>query len=114
MIKPKKKSRKLPYTPNSQIRSALRILWLRSRERAACLKAHGNCCASCGVKASVAKGREVKLDVHHKSGRIGNWQKIFDVIREELLCSPENLMPLCEKCHDELHKNETENGKESV
>lgn len=111
-MKAKKKSRKLPYTPNSRIRSALRVLWLRSRERAACLKAHGNCCSDCGVKASVAKGREVKLDVHHNN-HVGNWQKIFDVIREELLCSPDNLIPLCEACHDRLHKDLTEPEKET-
>lgn len=103
-VKPKK-SRKKPYTPNSRIRSSLRVLWLRSRERAACLKANGNCCASCGIKQTMTKGREVKLDVHHKN-HVGNWDKIFAVIREELLCSPEHLTPLCEKCHDQLHQEE--------
>ncbi len=98
----KKPSRKLPYTPNSRIRSALRVLWLRSRERAACLKAHGNCCAECGIKQTAAKGREVKLDVHHSNG-VGNWERIFQVIREELLCDPSHLVPLCEKCHDKKH-----------
>jgi hypothetical protein len=31
--------KKLPYTPRSKVRAALRQLWLRSRERAAALKA---------------------------------------------------------------------------
>jgi len=97
--------KKLPYTPNSRIRSSLRVLWLRSRERAACLKAHGNCCSECGRKASVAKGREVRIDVHHRNG-VGNWDRIFKVIREELLCDPEHLTALCEKCHESKHEKQ--------
>ena len=65
-------SNKLTYTPNSRIRQALRLLWMRSRERSQALQNTGYCCAMCGVKQSKAKGREVRLDVHHVL-RVTNW-----------------------------------------
>jgi 5-methylcytosine-specific restriction endonuclease McrA len=89
---------RLPHTPNSRIRQALRILWLRSRERSQALKNTDYRCARCGVKQSSAKGREIRLDVHHLK-RVTNWDRMFAVIREELLVSPEHLAPLCEQCH---------------
>lgn len=95
--------KKLPTTPRSRVRQALRQLWLRSRERAACLKAHKHSCARCGVKSSVAKGREVKLQVHHKNG-IGNWEAVIDSIFEQILCAPELQEPLCLECHEKEHK----------
>ena len=98
--------KKLEYTPNTIIKHALRQIWLRSRERGKAIKNHGGCCASCGAKQSVAKGREVKLEVHHKN-HVTNWQRIYDVIREELLCDPEHLVPMCKACHLELHENES-------
>lgn len=94
-----KKSRKLPYTPNSKIRAALRKLFLRSRERAAALKRDHYTCQSCGVKQSRAAGREVYVEVHHHQN-ILNWDKLFDAVREFLLCNPEKLTVLCEKCHE--------------
>jgi predicted HNH restriction endonuclease len=97
-------SRKLPHTPTSRIRSALRQLWMRSRERAACLKAHGNTCAECGVKASVAKGREVRLEVHHIEG-VANWDAIFEAIRLHLLVHPSRMVPLCKECHKRHHNH---------
>lgn len=96
--------KKLPHTPSSKIRAALRMLWMRSRERAACLKAHGNRCAECGVKASVAKGREVKLEVHHIHG-VSNWDQLFSAIREHLLVDPSKMKPLCKSCHSKEHNN---------
>lgn len=93
--------KKLPYTPNSRIRQALRILWMRSRERAEALKNTERCCSVCGVKASVAKGREVKLVVHHLDGV--DWDGLFDDIRRRLLHKPERLAPLCKPCHDKMH-----------
>ena len=96
--------KKLSYTPNSQIRSALRKLWLRSRERRAAIVRTGNKCENCHVKASRAKGREVVIDVHHM--RAPNWDRIFKVIRDELLVDPDELKPMCEVCHDEHHKLE--------
>jgi predicted HNH restriction endonuclease len=90
--------KRLPGTPRSRVRSAIRQLFLRSRERAACLKAAGYTCAACGVKQSKAKGREVAVEVHHRDG-IGNWEKVIDLIFEEILCSPDRLEVLCKECH---------------
>jgi len=90
--------KRLEYTPNSRIRQSLRILWMRSRERAAALKATNYCCAYCGVKQSAAKGREVKLEVHHMDGI--DWDGLFDEIRRRLLHKPERLAPACKGCHD--------------
>ena len=52
--------KKLPTTPRSRVRSALRKLWLSSRERSAALKREEYCCEVCSVKQSTAKGREQK------------------------------------------------------
>ena len=97
--------KKLPTTPRSRVRSAIRRVFLRSRERAAAIKANKHCCAHCGIKASVAKGREVKLEVHHTAG-IGNWEKVIDAIFEEILCKPELMLPLCKACHLKIHAEE--------
>jgi len=93
-------SNRLPYTPNSRIRQSLRILWMRSRERAAALKQTNYCCAYCNVKQSVAKGREVKLQVHHLDAV--DWDGLFDDIRRRLLHKPERLAPACKACHDKI------------
>ena len=96
-------AKKLPGTPRSRVRSAIRQLWLRSRERAKALKDQGYCCQSCGVKQSKAKGKEQAIEVHHKTG-IGNWDAVIDVIFEQILCSPTTLEVLCPDCHDEIEK----------
>jgi len=96
-----KKSRKLATTPRSRIKSALRQVWLRSRERAACLKAAGHKCERCGVKASVAKGREVKVQVHHRDGI--NWDGIVNSIIKAMLPDPARLESVCELCHKAEH-----------
>ena len=62
----------------------------------------------CGSKQSVAKGREVKLEVHHK--RSPNWQRIFEVIREELLVDPVELECMCKECHGKHHEQERDVG----
>jgi predicted HNH restriction endonuclease len=80
--------KKLPTTPRSRVRAALRQLFLRSRERAACLKAAGYKCAHCGVKQSTAKGKVQKIQCHHMFG-IGNWEKVIDEIFSEILCAPQ-------------------------
>jgi len=98
--------KKLPHTPNSKIRHALRILWMRSRERTQALRNTNYCCAYCGKKQSSAKGKEVALDVHHIDG-ITNWEHIISVIRKELLVNPSRLAPVCKGCHDKLHQKET-------
>lgn len=97
--------KKTEYTPRSQIRSALRQAWLRSRERSRTLKRDEYTCQSCNKKQSKRKGKEVKVSVHHKNG-VGNWDKIIDAIYKELLCHPDNLITLCDECHNKQeHKH---------
>jgi 5-methylcytosine-specific restriction endonuclease McrA len=96
--------KRLPYTTNSMIRSALRRLFLRSRERAAALKRDKYTCKTCSAKQSRAKGKEVYVEVHHKDG-VMNWEIVFEFIRKYLLCDPEFLETLCEKCHDKKEPN---------
>jgi len=93
--------RKVPYTPVSRITSALRQLWLRSRERASALKREKNTCERCGAKQSVAKGREVKVVVHHRNGI--DWSGIAELIRERILVHPDKLEVLCKPCNDKEH-----------
>ena len=92
-------------TKNSKITQALRQLWLRSKERSTALKRAKYCCENCGVKQSKAKGKEIKVEVHHRDMRI-NWHDIADIIREKLLPSPDRLQVLCKSCHSEVHKDE--------
>jgi predicted HNH restriction endonuclease len=87
-------------TQRSRIKAALRQLWLRSRERAQALKNNNYSCNKCGAKQSKAAGREQKVEVHHKEG-IGNWDKVIELIQEEILCDPEKLEVLCPECHKE-------------
>lgn len=95
-----KKTRKKPETTSSQIRSVLRQLWLRSRERAATLKRDEYTCQKCHCKQSKAKGKEFSVCVHHINGI--QWDNIIKYIREELLQSPNDLITLCDKCHDNV------------
>ena len=90
--------KKLPYTPNSRIRAALRKLWLRSRERAAALKRDKYTC-KCGKKQCMAKGREVYVEVHHIDGI--DWDGVIALIRERLLQTPDKLETMCVECHKE-------------
>jgi hypothetical protein len=78
-------------------------MWLRSRERQKAVQSTKNCCTDCGIKGSVAKGREVKIQVHHDPEI--NWDGVIDLIEERILRAPQ--YPLCESCHDLRH------GKES-
>ena len=94
-------SKKLPYTPNSRIRQALRLLWMRSRERGEALRNTGYTCSVCGVKQTAAKGREVKLDVHHLDGCL--WEQAIEAVRKCILHPPERLCPLCKDCHGKMH-----------
>lgn len=93
-------SRRLPTTPRSRIKSALRQVWLRSRERAAAIKRERNTCELCQRKGSVAKGREVKIHVHHRDGI--DWDGVVDLIIARLLPDPKRLQVLCKECHDEV------------
>lgn len=94
--------RRLPYTPSSQIRTALRRLWLRSRERASALRRDGYTCCRCGRKQSKAKGRELAVEVHHVSGAT-KLKEIEEVIRKNLLCDPAMLETVCVDCHEKQH-----------
>lgn len=96
-------AKKLLSTPRGKVRSSIRMLFLRSRERAKALKDAGYTCACCGVKQSKAKGKEQAVEVHHKEG-IGNWEAVINHIFEEILCDPSKLQVLCPDCH----KKETE------
>jgi hypothetical protein len=96
-----KKSR---FTTNTKIRSALRQLFLRSRERGEAIKRDKYTC-SCGAKQSRAKGREVYVEVHHKEN-ILNWDKLFEAVRKYLLCHPDELETKCKECHKKEHKGD--------
>jgi hypothetical protein len=95
--------KRLLTTPRSKIRQALRQAWLRSRERLAALKRDRYTCQmpGCGKKQSKAKGREVKVNVHHKSDI--DWDEVIDlVLGSGLFCGPEHLITYCEDCHHGL------------
>jgi 5-methylcytosine-specific restriction endonuclease McrA len=98
-------AKKLPATPRSQIVSALRQLWLRSRERSAAVKRDANTCQCCNAKGTAAKGREVKTEVHHLQEGDINWDRIVRVVRAELLCEPSQLITLCKSCHLKAHRD---------
>ena len=86
-------------TPNSRIKSALRQLWLRSRERGEAIKRDEYTCQKCDRKQHIEDGVKVdKVEVHHKEG-ILNWDKVISAIREGLLVNPEHLETLCKECH---------------
>ncbi len=97
--------KRLPNTPRSKVRAAIRQLWLRSRERAAALKAAKYCCDKCGVKQSKAKGKEQKIEVHHCDSI--SWESVIDAIFREILCGSEHLRVLCPDCHKKEHENDT-------
>ncbi len=90
--------KRLPNTPRSRIKASLRKLSLRSRERAAAIKAANNTCERCHRKGSVAKGRVVKIEAHHKTGVL-NWDEIYKVLYKYLLCKPDQFEILCKECH---------------
>lgn len=85
-------------TTDSTIKGNLRKLWLRSKERNEALKQQSYTCNRCGVKASKAKGKEQKVEVHHKEGVL-NWDVLIREIRAYLLTTPDNLEVLCPECH---------------
>lgn len=93
--------KKLPNTPRSKIRAAIRQLWLRSRERAKALKEADYRCTECGVKQSKAKGKEVSLEVHHQP-KI-DWDGLIDLVVERILEVPQ--FPLCKDCHKKKHES---------
>ena len=91
---PRPKSKR---TSNARITSAIRQLWLRSPERSEALKRDGYSCVECGVKQSKAKGKEQKVEVHHINGI--TWGRVHRVVRQDVLCPPDELETLCPECH---------------
>jgi hypothetical protein len=52
----------------------------------------------------VAKGRELKLEVHHREGI--DWDGVIDLVIERILVDPSHLEVLCKDCHRGEHENE--------
>jgi predicted HNH restriction endonuclease len=96
--------KRLPTTPRSKIRQALRQLWLRSRERASALKNAKYCCEECGKKQSKRKGFEQKVEVHHIKPIDDAWDKIIESVFKHILIDPKGLKVLCPECHDKIHE----------
>ena len=46
------------------------------------------------------------VECHHEEG-VCNWDKLFEAVREYLLCSPDKLRVLCVECHKREGKNDT-------
>jgi len=88
-------------TPKSVIKSALRRLWLYSPERREALRRDNHTCVLCERKQSKAKGREVKVEVHHIDEI--DWDALIEEIRKRLLCDPERLSTVCKDCHRKTH-----------
>ena len=89
-------------TPRSHVRNALRRLYLQSRERAAACRAEDYTCEGCHKKQSRAKGREFKIEVHHRAGKI-DWESLIDLVYDRLLVHPDQLEVLCKECHKDVH-----------
>lgn len=85
-------------TKKGYIVRMLRQVWMKSAERYEALKRDKYTCQRCGVKQSKAKGKEQKVQVHHKHG-IDNWDAVVEVIRVGILCDPRKLETLCPDCH---------------
>ena len=88
-------------TSRSRIKGMLRQMFLRSCERNECLKRDGYTCQLCKRKQTTKKGREIKVEVHHKRG-IDVWNNIISLIQEQLLCDVDDLQTLCRDCHSSL------------
>jgi len=107
----KRVSRKKPHTPRSLVKTALRRLWMRSRERAAALKREHYTCEGCGRKQSKAKGREFAIEVHHRHGI--DWNQIIDLIILRVLQDESKLEVLCAECHEKQHPELTKRTSSS-
>lgn len=94
-------AKKSERTPRSRVRSALRQLWLRSRERQSRLKMDSYTCQRCGKKQSRRKGQEVSVAVHHRN--MIDWEWLIDEVYEKILIEPDQLETLCVECHAKEH-----------
>lgn len=92
-----KRSTRKGITPDSVIKSACRLIFMRSRERAFVMKRDNYTCVECGAKQSKAKGKEVKCECHHLNEI--DWALIIRIIRRHLLPDPKEMECLCKECH---------------
>ena len=97
--------RKSDITPRSRIVAALRMLSLRSRERAKAMKDAHNTCVKCGRKASTAKGKVCKVQAHHKNpiAEREGWNIVIDAIRKYILVPSSEWECQCVECHKKEH-----------
>jgi hypothetical protein len=58
----------------------------------------------------MAKGKEFKVQVHHKN-LISNWDKVIDIIYKEILCNHQYLETICLDCHNKIHEVKNEQHK---
>jgi len=94
--------KRLPYTPRSKVKSALRQLWLRGRERGNAVRRDCNTCVYCCRKGTKARNKErVDIQVHHMRGI--EWEELIDMVYKYLLVHEDYLECVCTDCHDELH-----------
>lgn len=93
--------RNASVTPRSRVKNAIRMLWLRSRERASALKMAKHTCGDCNRKGSKAKGKVVDIRVHHAKGI--DWDGVVDIIIERVLQTPHDYEVLCKECHEKRH-----------
>jgi len=100
--------KKQPWTPVSQIKGCFRMLSMRAREIHTVRKRDNNTCCECHRKQTMAKGHELKVQVHHT--RKPDWARICQVVREELL-DPANMKCLCEECHAKEHAKDQSGWK---
>lgn len=97
---PKKNPEK---TPRSKVKNILRRLSLYCRERGYAKKRDENTCQICGKKESKAKGKVVKVEMHHLHGI--DWEGVVDIIIEKILQKPGDYICYCEDCHKEKHQS---------
>lgn len=94
---PKKRKRNLLSLRRQRLTSAIRKIW-SWEVRSKIVKAAGGKCVECGS--------EEALNVHHLT-MIG-WQRIIDVITEELW-APTKVV--CKPCHKQIHDDIREKKK---
>ncbi len=44
------------------------------------------------------------VEIHHLEGVL-NWEELYKVVREYLLCSPDKMKTLCVECHEKMENN---------
>jgi predicted HNH restriction endonuclease len=96
-------------TPRFLVYGRLRQIFLRSNERAYAIKRDSYTCQTCGKKQSKAKGREVKIHVHHIKEINDAWKEIEKIIYDKILVHPDGLKALCSDCHKGIKKIKSDN-----